>query len=374
MKQYKYYSAGEFVNDLNFRSWVRNPSPEQDMIWQDWIKNHPYQRDALAEARAIVLAIHPVHRYRINDGEMKEEIASILAGITEDRDEDDNKTKIIDTRSGSTFSSWVARAASVTILIIAGWYGIRYFIAPDQNNVSINETEISPDNYMIERVNKSSEPLLISLPDNSSILLSQNSVLRYPSLFKGDSRNIFLEGTAFFEVTRDPDKPFYVNAGKIIAKVLGTSFEISTDQSGKQISVIVKSGTVSIYSNTGQNEKHRDSQPNVILTRHEQFILKDEVSQVQHTRLDSVSIEALKVPDTYLKFTATAATEVFRALARAYGVQINFESAEIGECSVTASFTDEPFPLKLELICRSIGVKYEIVNDQVTITGNGCEN
>lgn len=371
MKQYKYYSVEEFVSDLDFRSWVRNPSPEQDMIWQDWIKDHPHQQNALAEARAIVLAIHPVHRDNINDGEIKEEIDSILAGISEDKDEDNDKR--INTRR-SVFSSWVARAASVTILIIAGWYGTQHFIATYHNNDSINDTKISPDNYMIERMNKSSDPLLISLPDNSSILLSQNSVLRYPRLFKGDSRNIFLEGTAFFEVTRDPSKPFYVNAGKIIAKVLGTSFEISTDESGKQISVIVKSGTVSIYSDTGRNENHMDIQPNVILTRHEQFILKDEVSQVQHTRLDSVSIEALKVPDTYLKFTATAATEVFRALATAYGVQINFENAEIGECSITASFTDEPFPVKLDLICRSIGVKYNIVNDEVTITGNGCKN
>lgn len=372
MKQYKHYSVEEFVDDFNFRSWVRNPSPEQDRIWQDWIKDHPYQKDTLAEARAIVLAIHPVHRHNINDGEMKEEIASILAGMSEDKDVDDYKR--IRSRRGSPFSSWAARAASVTILIIAGWYGIQYFTMIDPNDVSFNETEISPDNYMIERVNKSSDPLLISLPDNSSILLSQNSVLRYPRLFNGDSRNIFLEGTAFFEVSRDPAKPFYVDAGKIIAKALGTSFEISTNQSGKQVSVIVKSGTVSIYSNTGQNEKHRDRQPNVILTRNEQFILKDELSQVQHTRLDSVSVEALKVPDTYLKFTATAATEVFRVLAKVYGVQINFENAEIAECSVTASFTDEPFRLKLDLICRSIGVKYEIVNDQVTITGNGCEN
>lgn len=370
MKQYEYYSLEEFVDDFRFRSWVRNPTPEEDSMWRNWIKEHPHQQDTITHARAIVLAIHPVHKDNISDGEMKEEIASILAAI----DEHEDNLGGSNIRKGKPLLSWVAIAASLTILIIAGWYGKQYFIATDKNKVSVNEPVLPADNYMIERVNKSDDPLLISLPDNSSVLLSKNSGLRYPRQFNGDSRNIFLEGTAFFEVTKDPGKPFYVNAGKIIAKVLGTSFEISTIQSGKQISVIVKSGTVSIYSNTGQSEDHRDKQPNVILTQHEQFIFRDDASQIQHTRLDSVSIEALKVPDTYLKFKATPASEVFRSLARVYGVQIDFENAEIGDCSVTASFTDEPFPLKLDLICRSIGVRYEIVNDQVTITGNGCES
>lgn len=371
MKKYRYYSVEEFVSDFRFRTWVRNPSAEQDMIWRKWIRDHPYKQDTVAEARAIVLAIHPVHRDDISDDEIKHEIANILAGIDEDVNKDIDRDIV---RKRSPFPAWAAIAASVTILITLGWIGRQYFIIDRENNVSADVTGLSSDTYMIERVNKSSDPLLISLPDNSSILLSQNGVLRYPSQFKGDSRDIFLEGSAFFEVSKDPDRPFYVNAGKIIAKVLGTSFEINTDPSHKQISVIVKSGTVSIYSNRAKDEGHRDSQPDVILTRHEQFILRDAVSKVQHTRLDSFAIDELKVPDTYLKFTATDATEVFRALAAAYGVQINFENAEIGECSVTASFTDEPFPLKLDLICRSIGVKYEIVNDQVTITGNGCED
>lgn len=371
MNQYKRYTTRDFVDDFRFRSWVRNPSPKEDLIWEDWIRDHPYQKDTIAEARAIVLAIHPVHDDSISGAELNEEIAGIMAQINVEAPQD---LSVAPARRRNSLSLWMAAAASVIIVVLAGWYGGKYAWMNQNDNTLSEERVRAENNYMIERVNKGEDALLISLPDNSSVLLSQSSLVRYPRQFTGNSRDIILEGTAFFEVTKDPNKPFYVNAGKIIAKVLGTSFEVRTDQSEGQISVTVKSGTVSIYSNTDRDRSDNADEPKVVLTAHEQFIFRDEVSQIQHTRLDSLSIEQLKVPDTYLKFTATSASEVFKSLAEAYGVQIDFGNADISGCSVTASFTDESFPVKLDLICRSIGVKYQMVNDHVTITGNGCEN
>jgi ferric-dicitrate binding protein FerR (iron transport regulator) len=371
MEKYLKYSAKDFVDDSRFRSWVRHPSSEEDLIWYNWISNHPDQEPAIKEARALILAIHPVHDDTISEAELNVEIAGIMAHIGE---EEIQNTSFAPMPRRTPRLFWLAAAASVIIVVVAGWYGRQYF-GVRQSGITSDEGAVSfPDNYMIERINKGDDALLISLPDNSSVLLSRNSLVRYPRQFAGDSRNIFLEGTAFFEVTKDANKPFYVNAGKLIAKVLGTSFEITSNQSDGQVSVVVKSGTVSIYANGDSDDQNKDREPNVILTEHEQFIFRDEVSQIQHTRLDPVSIEELKVPDTYLKFTATPATEVLKSLAQVYGVHIDFTNADITGCSVTASFTDEPFPLKLALICRSIGVEYQIINDRVTIKGTGCKN
>jgi transmembrane sensor len=363
MDHYKNYSTEDFIQDMRFRSWVRNPSREEDVIWKSWITENNYKREVIEEARAIILSVHPVHKDTISDGEIQKEIDNILASISEEQ------VRRPVRKNGISFSFWVKIAASISIVLIAGWYGIRSSVLKD--TLVGDNSVVSSDNYMIERVNKSADTLLINLPDNSSVLLSQNSLIRYPRQFTGDTRDVFLKGTAFFEVTKDLHKPFHVNAGRIVAKVLGTSFEISTNPVNEQIRVVVKSGTVSIYSNP---EQDTDTHLNVILTQNEQFIFKNDVSQIQHTRLDSSSIEELKIPDTYLKFKGTPAEEVFKSLAKVYEVKINYENAQISGCSVTASFTDEPFALKLDLICRSIGVTCYMVNDHVTITGNGCRN
>lgn len=365
MKHYSFYSVEEFVQDPRFRAWVRNPSPHEDNVWQEWVRANTHKQQVIEEARAIVLAIHPVNTENISDAEIDQEIQSILQGIDDDGAAENGSAK------KRSVSLWLKVAASLVLVALAGWYALDYF-RPAENNSP--EHAASLNSYLIEYVNKSEQPLLVNLPDNSSVLLSQNSLIRYPKEFSGNRRNVFLEGNAFFEVTKDPDKPFYVEAGQIVAKVLGTSFEIRHDPTDKEIRLIVRSGKVSVYAHADLDGKDFDDQPNVVLTKDEQLIYTNDVSKLQHTRLDSVSMLALKVPDTQMRLTNIPVSKVFSDLSKAYGVKINYDQAEIGGCTVTASFTDEPFALKLDLICRSIGVEYEVANNWVTVKGTGCKS
>jgi transmembrane sensor len=360
MNHYSTYTVEQLIQDSRFRAWVKNPTVAEDSAWHEWLQYNSHQRQIVAEARAIVLAIHPVSSESISDFEINNEISDILAHINDEAQE-----PVKAARSGLL---WLKIAASITIVALAGLYA--------WNNLGdgiIQTPQASTmDDYMMEHVNKSEKPLLINLPDQSSVLLSQNSVIRYPREFKGDTRNVELEGNAFFEVTKNPNKPFYVEAGHIVAKVLGTSFEINASPADSEVRVIVRSGRVSIFSNTGDNKIELEQQPSVVLTKDDQLIYDNEAGQIQHTRLNTSSLGDLQVPDTHMKFKGTPVATVFSELTRVYGVKINYEDAKVNGCSVTASFTDEPFALKLDLICRSIGVEYEVANNWVTIKGEGC--
>jgi transmembrane sensor len=372
MNHYKYYSVEDFVQDQRFRSWVKNPTREEDIVWRNWLLENQLKSDTVEEARAIVLAIHPVQHESISDFEIQREVENILSQIQDDEEPEQVDTPEV--QSNVRHPRWYAVAASIAVVLAIGWYGIYSSIHKDDKADPLAQAEVV-DDFMIERINKSEDALLINLPDKSSVLLSQNSTIRYPREFSGNSREVYMEGTAFFEVTKNPKKPFYVNAGNIVAKVVGTSFEITTNKQDEQVKVVVKSGTVSIYTTPQSSGSTPEGEPNAILTRNEQLIYKGgEAEQIQHTRLNASSIAESQVPDTYLKFNSTPVSKAFALLSKAYGVRINFEQADIEGCSVTASFTDESFTTKVDLICRSIGVKYDIVNDQVSITGNGCKN
>ncbi len=62
------------------------------------------------------------------------------------------------------------------------------------------------------------------------------------------NRDVYLSGEAFFEVTKNPDRPFRVFANEIVTKVLGTSFTVRSFENDTTIQVIVRTGKVTVYS------------------------------------------------------------------------------------------------------------------------------
>ncbi len=66
----------------------------------------------------------------------------------------------------------------------------------------------------------------LKLPDGSHVWVHSSSRLRYPSAFAADQREVFLEGEAYFEITKDPARPFIVHTHETTTKVVGTSFDL----------------------------------------------------------------------------------------------------------------------------------------------------
>ncbi|MCT1525314.1 FecR family protein [Sphingobacterium lactis] len=87
----------------------------------------------------------------------------------------------------------------------------------------------------------------VTLPDGSVATVSPGSVLRYPETFNDDERKIFLDkGEAFFEVAKNPDRPFRVQAGELQTTALGTSFTVQYDPVMKREKVNLYTGKVSV--------------------------------------------------------------------------------------------------------------------------------
>lgn len=88
------------------------------------------------------------------------------------------------------------------------------------------------------------KPLADTLSDGSVVMLNKNSVLTYPSRFKGSTRSITLKGEAFFSVTPDKEQPFVVQVNDVTIRVVGTTFNVRSD--GGETEVIVETGVVQV--------------------------------------------------------------------------------------------------------------------------------
>ncbi|MFD0795636.1 FecR family protein [Mucilaginibacter litoreus] len=101
---------------------------------------------------------------------------------------------------------------------------------------------------------KAGEIKKIALPDGSWVWLNAKSLLRIGDNFQNArQRRVYLdEGEAFFEVTKNPERPFFVKTPTITTRVLGTSFNVRSYSQLKQSSVTVCTGKVQVNDNKRQ--------------------------------------------------------------------------------------------------------------------------
>ncbi|MEZ2334600.1 FecR family protein [Mucilaginibacter sp. RCC_168] len=90
----------------------------------------------------------------------------------------------------------------------------------------------------------------IVLPDGTRVWLNSASSLKYPTAFAGNERRVELNGEAYFEVSKDPNKPFYVKTATQTVTVLGTHFNINSYADEIATKTTLLEGSVRVTGNT----------------------------------------------------------------------------------------------------------------------------
>jgi transmembrane sensor len=188
--------------------------------------------------------------------------------------------------------------------------------------------------------------LLVSLPDGSKIFLNRNSELRYRANFGDNGRDVNLSGEAFFEISADNTKPFIIDAGKARVKVVGTSFNVITNNSESAVEVFVKTGHVLLSDNSGS-----------------QSVLLDPgfVGKVD----SETSVKTLNKDPNYLSwktgllvYNGQKLDVVFRDLKRVYNMDIVADDPEILENPWKITIDNQSQEIIINLICASFILSY----------------
>lgn len=127
-------------------------------------------------------------------------------------------------------AGWISVAALLLLMAGAGWmlWGGTKEASPDARPVAGNAAE-APGKWIVKR-NTGNKDLNIGLQDGSVITLSARASVKYQEPFVQDRRDIYLEGEAFFEVTKDKTRPFTVYTGLFSTTALGTSFLVTEQE------------------------------------------------------------------------------------------------------------------------------------------------
>jgi ferric-dicitrate binding protein FerR (iron transport regulator) len=230
-------------------------------------------------------------------------------------------------------------------------------------------------NQLSESVNKTSAPQRISLSDGSYVILQPSSKIAY-STFNSVSREVYLEGEAFFQVTKDAKRPFFVYTNELVTKVLGTSFNVQAFPNDNTIKVQVHTGKVTVYQRKKDESEQQLARSNAtIITPNQQVLF----NRLQASIIKSISAQPQAVNTSIdksngrLLFTDAPASEVFLSIQKSYGITIVYDEELVSHCSFTGSFTHESFFERINLVCKAIEATYEQADGQVIITGHDCE-
>jgi ferric-dicitrate binding protein FerR (iron transport regulator) len=371
MTPYEHFDASQFMQDPDFRSWVRNETPETAARWEAWLREHPDQAAAVQQAREWLQAI-----WEGFDDLPEAELQAHLEALRQQREDATEAPRFIGRRLGGW--GWAA-AASVAVVVGLGWWSLRNERVPPSTPVVPGYREATAraehSASLREVANTTGRPSRVSLPDGSTVTLHPRSKISYdPGLATQARRAVYLTGEAFFEVVRQPTRPFMVFANGVITKVLGTSFRIKAYETAP-ITVSVRTGRVSVFAPrpTGADKPVFAGLENgVVLTPNQQAVYSANDDRLVKSIVPKPVLLHPENARTEAVFTDAPVGRLFRQLEASYGIEIFYDEAAFGDCLITARLYDEPLLDKLSLICKTIGASYEVVDARIIISGQGC--
>ena len=260
----------------------------------------------------------------------------------------------------SAWYKWSAVAASILLMI-----GASYFF---------NQKESIAIEYITQSADRGEKGIL-TLPDGSVVYLNGESSITYQKGF--EQRNIALTGQAFFEVTKNPDKPFVVKSQGLQTTVLGTSFDINAYPENKTVSVTVATGKVRVEteqktSTTTKNNFTQVGHNGVILTPNDQAVWSKN-SQEINTKSVSLNNHLAWKNGTIILNNVTLESAA-KTLGRWYGVTINVEGKNAKQQIIYGQFKNDKLGYILENIKFLAHIEYEkIAPKEYLITKNSSK-
>lgn len=202
----------------------------------------------------------------------------------------------------------------------------------------------------------------LQLSDGTVVHLNSGTTLKYPVKFiAGENRQVFLDGEAFFDVTKDKKHPFVVNADKLNVRVLGTHFNVSSYPEDAQTDVVLVEGSVGLY----RGNETFDATKNTIL--------KPGFKGSFNKNDGSIAAKAVNTGvytswmQGRLTFRNMSFRDISKKLERHYNVTIETQNKKLADEKFYASFGDEPIEKVLSYFNDIHGINYVIKNNEIVI-------
>ncbi|SEO06320.1 FecR protein [Mucilaginibacter gossypiicola] len=259
------------------------------------------------------------------------------------------------------YNNWWVRVAAAAVVLVFARY---LFINKELSPAKLTETAVA--NVIV--TNRTKNIVKQLLPDSSIVWLSPQASIRYPKTFLKSSRDISMQGDCFFEVTKNPQRPFIISSEHIVTKVWGTSFRVLDNKGLASAAVTVVTGKVSVSKkgSAAATSGAKLAADEVLLLPKEQAVYNKNTDVLTADRQADISLlNIYKHID--LSFENAKLTEIVKVLNRKFDADIKIQDGALNKAVMTADLTDLNLPEVLEVLKTSMNLNYEISNDLIVL-------
>ena len=217
---------------------------------------------------------------------------------------------------------------------------------------------LKPDNYVTIRVEQGEDVKKIVLADGSAVWLKEGSSLRIPEVFAENNRKLSLQGEAFFATSKNAQYPLYVSTNYVNIKVLGTAFNVKTDEKHQNVETVLARGKVALL----------DKQWNPILDMSPgEKVTYDNNKNEYATEVVDVNVCTAWRLNQFV-FENVTLREIVNQLSVKFNVNINLESTKLAQRKFRCVINeDESLPDILKLLKYLAPIQYRIEGKEIFI-------
>lgn len=237
---------------------------------------------------------------------------------------------------------WLKYAAVIVMVLVSSllWFALQ----SSSETVVINDTD---------------KPMAVSLPDGSEVWLNRQAQLSYDKGMAGELREVELEGEAYFDIDRQPEKPFLIYTSGATVQVLGTEFNVKGDPAEK-VTVDVLEGSVALYKSENRDQ-------GITLEAFQVGVFNNQSGVARKGAAQNLNNIAWKTG--VLRFEEETLSMIAEYLETHYATSVELEE-NLKSCHISTVFDNLSLSEVREVLELTLGIKTEETDSGVVFSGS----
>ncbi|WP_153796083.1 FecR family protein [Foetidibacter luteolus] len=348
--QGKIYTVEELMCDESFVNFCLNAAGEETLQWKMVMDALPEQKEVFEQAAKMVWLLHG----KLSKEDVEQQVRQVqgmllLRKTFEQKEitgqEEDSKTAPVKSLY-RRFLPLTAVAAAVIIVFTLFFF-----------NGGKGEASVTKPLAVTKEQSSFGQRRKLQLPDGTTVTLNSLASITWDENYNKQDRRVSLSGSAFFEVAKNPAKPFTVTSGQLATTALGTSFYVHTAPAATNTTVSLLEGKIQV----APSDSKSFVKPVIVIPGEEAAWSK---AGIRKQSFDASGVQEWL--SNKIVFNKTPLQQAVKKLSEWYNVEIILQDKSLAKQTVTATYENQSLQDVLSVICFSLNSNYKI-QEQHTI-------